>query len=208
MAAKAWPMRGARVVAIPLPEACLATADIPLRRARAPNLLQSRSPDATIRARLVARPGRALAQWRLTMTDAALATPDVSAADTIRTTGILHFTIGVRDHIAAAKFYSEVLGCRHMRSNERYSFMQCGGSYFVLAKIPHHVNPNNPGEDAHHHAFMVEAQEFDRAMAIMRARGVALVKYSDEGHHTFPGRHAYFHDADGNCIEIIDLYKK
>ena len=141
------------------------------------------------------------------MTDAALATPEVSASDTIRTTGILHFTIGVRDHIAAAKFYSEVLGCRHMRSNERYSFMECGGSYFVLAKIPHHVNPNRPGEDAHHHAFMVEAQEFDRAMAIMKARGVPLVKYSDIGHHTFPGRHAYFHDADGNCIEIIHLTK-
>ena len=31
---------------------------------------------------------------------------------------------------------------------------------------------------------------------------------SDEGHATFPGRHAYFHDPDGNGIEIIDLYKK
>ena len=61
------------------------------------------------------------------MTDATLATPAVAASDTIRTIGILHFTIGVRDHIAAAKFYSEVLGCKHMRSNERYSFMQCGG---------------------------------------------------------------------------------
>jgi catechol-2,3-dioxygenase len=68
------------------------------------------------------------------MTDATLATPAVSASDTIITIGILHFTIGVRDHIAAAKFYSEVLGCRHLRSNERYSFMECGGSYFVLAK--------------------------------------------------------------------------
>jgi predicted enzyme related to lactoylglutathione lyase len=63
------------------------------------------------------------------MTDATLATPAVAASDTIRTIGILHFTIGVRDHIAAAKFYSEVLGCRHLRSNERYSFMECGGSY-------------------------------------------------------------------------------
>jgi catechol 2,3-dioxygenase-like lactoylglutathione lyase family enzyme len=143
-----------------------------------------------------------------TMTEGALVTPAVSAADTIRTTGILHFTIGVRDHIAAARFYSEVLGCTHMRSTERYSFMQCGSSYFVLAKMPHHVNPNEPGEDAHHHAFMVEPQEFDRALAIMKARGIELIKYSDAGHITFPGRHAYFHDADGNCIEIIDLYKK
>jgi hypothetical protein len=30
---------------------------------------------------------------------------------------------------------------------------------------------------------------------------------ADEGHTTFPGRRAYFHDPDGNCIEIIDLYK-
>jgi catechol 2,3-dioxygenase-like lactoylglutathione lyase family enzyme len=132
--------------------------------------------------------------------------PATKASDMIKTTGILHFTIGVRDHIAAAEFYSGLLGCRHMRSNERYSFMQCGGSYFVLAKIPHHVNPNNPGEDAHHHAFMVEAPEFDRALAILAARGIPLVRYSDEGHTTFPGRHAYFHDPDGNCIEIIDLY--
>ena len=139
------------------------------------------------------------------MTDAALATADVSASNTIRTTGILHFTIGVRDHIAAAKFYSGLLGCTHMRSSERYSFMQCGASYFVLAKIPHHVNPNNPGEDAHHHAFMVEPSEFDRALLILEARGIALVKYSDQGHHTLLGRHAYFHDPDGNCIEIIDL---
>jgi catechol-2,3-dioxygenase len=140
------------------------------------------------------------------MTDTTVATAKVSASDTIRTTGILHFTIGVRDHIAAAEFYSQVLGCKHMRSNERYSFMQCGASYFVLAKMPHHVNPNRPGEDAHHHAFMVERREFDRALAILKARGIEVIKYSDQGHQTFPGRHAYFHDPDGNCIEIIHLF--
>jgi catechol 2,3-dioxygenase-like lactoylglutathione lyase family enzyme len=141
------------------------------------------------------------------MTDATLATPAVSPSDTIRTIGILHFTIGVRDHIAAAKFYSEVLGCRHLRSNERYSFMECGGSYFVLAKIPHNVNPNNPGEDASS-CLHGNAAGIRSGAPIMKARGVELVKYSDEGHTMFPGRHAYFHDADGNGIEIIDLYKK
>ena len=159
-------------------------------------------------SRVIARLRRASEIRSMPMTGAVLATPEVSASDTIRTTGILHFTIGVRDHIAAAKFYSEVLGCKHMRSTDRYSFMECGGSYFVLARILHHVNPNNPGEDAHHHAFMVQPDEFDRALAIMKARGIEMIKYSDEGHITFPGRHAYFHDADGNCIEIIDLYKK
>ena len=53
---------------------------------------------------------------------------------------------------------------------------------------------------------MVEAQEFDRALAILKARGIKVIKYSDQGHQTFPGRHAYFHDPDGNCIEIIARY--
>lgn len=132
--------------------------------------------------------------------------PAAAPTDTIRTKGILHFTIGVRDHISASKFYSEVLGCKHLRSNSRYSFMECGGSYFVLAKMPNHVNPNEPDEEAHHHAFLVEAEEFDRAVEILFARNIPLVKYSDEGHRSFPGRHAYFHDADGNAIEIISLY--
>lgn len=132
--------------------------------------------------------------------------PVVKASDSIRTTGILHFTIGVRDHISAAKFYCDVLGVKLLRSNTRYSFMDCHGDYFVLAKMDDHVNPNKPGEEAHHHAFMVEEEEFDRAMEILRAKGIPLVKYSDRGHRSFPGRHAYFHDADGNAIEIIWLY--
>src|SRR5262245_19655223 len=85
--------------------------------------------------------------------------------------------------------------------------MECSCTYFVLANIPHDGNPNNPDEDAHHHAFLVEKDEFDRAMEILRVRGIRLVKYSDENHRSFPGRHAYFHDADGNCIEICYLYE-
>lgn len=140
------------------------------------------------------------------MTETAIAKIEVSASDSIRTIGILHFTIGVRDHIAAARFYHELLSCTILRTNERYAFMECGGSYFVLAKIPHHVNPNKPGEDAHHHAFIVEKDEFERAMEILKVRGIEVVKYSDSGHRSFPGRHVYFHDADGNCIEIIYRY--
>jgi catechol 2,3-dioxygenase-like lactoylglutathione lyase family enzyme len=133
--------------------------------------------------------------------------PPASATDSIKTTGILHFTIGVRDHVSAAKFYADVLGCRHLRSSRKFSFMECHGSYFVLARMPNHVNPNGPDEESHHHAFLVDADEFDRAMEILRAREIRLVKYSDEGHRTFPGRHAYFHDADGNAIEICTLYE-
>jgi catechol 2,3-dioxygenase-like lactoylglutathione lyase family enzyme len=129
-----------------------------------------------------------------------------ASTDTIHPKGILHFTIGVRDHISAARFYSDVLGCRIIRSGPRYSFMECGGTFFVLARMPNHVNPNGPGEDAHHHAFIVTPDEFERGLAILEARGIPIIKRSDEGHQVFPGRHAYFHDADGNCLELVDLH--
>ena len=48
------------------------------------------------------------------MTDLVADTARTSLRGPIKTTGILHFTIGVRDHMAAAKFYSELLGCRHL----------------------------------------------------------------------------------------------
>ena len=134
--------------------------------------------------------------------------PPATAKDRIQTKGILHFTIGVRDHEAAALFYADLLSCTHIRSNRRYAFMECGGSYFVLARMANHTNPNDDADDGHHHAFIVEPAEFDRALQILAARDIRIVRRSDEGHNTFPGRHVYFHDADGNCIELIDLDKK
>ena len=131
--------------------------------------------------------------------------PPVTARDRIRPKGILHFTIGVRDHHAAAAFYADLLSCTHLRSNHRYAFMECGGAHFVLASMPNHTNPNAPDDDGHHHAFIVEPAEFDRALEILAARNIAIVRRADQGHTSFPGRHVYFHDVDGNGIELIDL---
>jgi len=52
----------------------------------------------------------------------------------------------VRDHIAAAKFYSEVLAASTCARTSATPSCQCGGSYFVLAKIPITSIRTNPGE--------------------------------------------------------------
>lgn len=124
----------------------------------------------------------------------------------IQTTGILHFTIPVRDHHTAAVWYRDLLGCEINRINRFFAFMRCGKDWFVLATMPpEHLNANPPKGTKNHHAFMVRREEFDRAMDVIKARGVEIVKYEDTGHVSFPGRHVYFHDPDGNCLEIIDL---
>ena len=122
----------------------------------------------------------------------------------IHTTGVLHFTITVRDHEAAAKYYSDLIGCSITRINRHFAFMRCGDDHFVLAKIDSHVSPNPPGGTHFHHAFIVEPPEFDRAHELVKSWGIEILAYDEVGHRTFPGRHLYFHDPDGNGIEIVD----
>ncbi len=128
----------------------------------------------------------------------------MAATRGIQSKRILHFTISVRDHIKAAEYYCELLGCECTRSSDHFSFMKCGDDFFVLSKMPHHVNPNPPGGTWHHSAFVVEPAEFDHAMAVIKERKINILKYEEVGHRSFPGRHVYFHDPDGNGIEIID----
>jgi len=95
----------------------------------------------------------------------------------IRTKGVLHFTISVRDHRAAAKYYSELIGCKITRINDHFAFMQSGEDHFVLARMDNHVNPNPPGGTHFHHAFIVDPPEFDRAYELLKARGVEILGY-------------------------------
>lgn len=123
----------------------------------------------------------------------------------IEPTGILHFTIGVTDLEASRRFYEEVVGCTYWRQNDTTVFMKAGDDYFVLSRTGYHQPPNKGTDTLIHHAFTVAADEFDVAMAYLEEKGVDVLLYEDTGHRSFSGRHAYFHDPDGNAIEIIDL---
>lgn len=125
---------------------------------------------------------------------------------------ILHFTIGVTDLDRATAFYKDVLGCRLVRQNRSrtMSFMEAGGDHFVLTATGRHVRPNGPGETAFHHAFVVAPEAYDAAVAYLEGQGIELMeargklRTPDTPHTTFPGRHVYFHDPDGNGVEITD----
>lgn len=123
----------------------------------------------------------------------------------VKPTGILHFTIGVADLERGRRFYEDVLGCTYWRQNDTTVFMRAGEDYFVLSKSGYHQAPNKGDDTLIHHAFIVEGGDFDAAMAHLEAKGVEVLLYEDKGHRSFSGRHAYFHDPDGNAIEIIDF---
>ena len=125
---------------------------------------------------------------------------------------ILHFTIGVTDLDRATDFYQKILGCKLLRQNRRHnmSFMEAGGDFFVLTSTGRHVNPNAPGDTEFHHAFVVAPEAYDEAVATLEREGIELlwpktkVEGPDTQHNTFPGRHVYFYDPDGNGLEITD----
>ena len=65
--------------------------------------------------------------------------------------------------------------------------------------------PNKGREILLHHAFFVQGEDFDTAVAHLEANGIEILLYENEGHRSFTGRHLYFHDPDGNAIEFIDF---
>lgn len=129
----------------------------------------------------------------------------MTAENPLHAKGILHFTISVSDHVKASQFYSDILGCEVERVSDHFAFMKAGSDYFVLYRNPEHVPPNAPRGTRFHHAFIVSPEEFDRARDLIRARGIEELQPGTQNHRSFPGRHIYFHDLDGNGVEITDV---
>jgi catechol 2,3-dioxygenase-like lactoylglutathione lyase family enzyme len=122
-----------------------------------------------------------------------------------RPRGILHFTLSVSDLDRAQRFYEGVVGATFWRRNDTTVFMRCGDDYFVLSRTGYHTPPNRGRDTLIHHAFIVPLEDFDAALAHVEASGIEVLLYEDKGHRSFTGRHAYFHDPDGNAIELIDF---
>jgi catechol 2,3-dioxygenase-like lactoylglutathione lyase family enzyme len=125
----------------------------------------------------------------------------------LKTQGVVHFTIPVKDLDRAERFYTEVMGMERLRRTAHMVFVRAGTDCFVLTYSENPIDPN-PG-DAHdiHHAFRVSAAEYDRAKAFLAQRGIRIFKEEERRSGTFQGRSAYFHDPDRNVLEIIDLVR-
>ena len=125
----------------------------------------------------------------------------------LKTQGVVHFTIPVKDLDRAEKFYTEVMGMERLRRNNHMIFMRAGADCFVLAYSEKPVEPNAGDRHDIHHAFRVSPAEYDRAKVFLAERGIRIFKEEHRGAGTFQGRSAYFHDPDRNVLEIIDLVR-
>ena len=123
----------------------------------------------------------------------------------LKTEGVLHFTIPVKDLDRSEKFYTEILGMEKLRRTDHMVFMRASGTCFVLTYSENEINPNRANKHEIHSAFTVTKDEYDRAKQWLPSQGIPIIKEEDRNRGTFRGRSAYFHDPDRNVIEIIDL---
>jgi catechol 2,3-dioxygenase-like lactoylglutathione lyase family enzyme len=125
----------------------------------------------------------------------------------LKTEGVLHFTIPVKNLDRAEKFYGEILGFKKIGRTDRIVFMRAGSDYFNLTYSENPITFNAAGRHEIHSAFRVTPQAYEEALRSLPASGVEIFKQEDRRVGVFVGRSAYIRDPDGNVIEFIDLVR-
>jgi catechol 2,3-dioxygenase-like lactoylglutathione lyase family enzyme len=121
--------------------------------------------------------------------------------------GLAHFSIPVSNVAASEKFYTEIVGCRHLFTTppKTMSFLDAGGVCVILCQ---HEAPINPVLDDHngvHHSFMLRTEDYDAALENLKANGVEIFFEEDRQGGVVNGPRCYFRDPDGTVLEYIDL---
>jgi catechol 2,3-dioxygenase-like lactoylglutathione lyase family enzyme len=125
----------------------------------------------------------------------------------LKTEGVLHFTIPVKNLDRSEKFYCETLGFRKIGRSDRIVFLRAGEDFFNLTYSENPITLNAAGRHEIHSAFRVTPQEYERILTLLPQSGVEIFKQEDRRVGVFVGRSAYIRDPDGNVIEFIDLVR-
>lgn len=123
----------------------------------------------------------------------------------IRTKGVAHFTIPVSDTVRSQAFYTDILGLAVVQSNHERGmvFLDSGGDCLILARVAAPISTARQHDV--HHAFIVDHDDYAGALDSLRKDGVEILHAEDRQGGAVNGPRAYFHDPDGNVLEIIDL---
>jgi catechol 2,3-dioxygenase-like lactoylglutathione lyase family enzyme len=123
----------------------------------------------------------------------------------LKTEGVLHFTIPVKNLDRAEKFYTEMLGFEKVGRTDRIVFLRAGDHFFNLTYSENPITLNAANRHEIHSAFRVTPQTYDETLKTLPAKGIEIFKQEDRQTGVFVGRSAYIRDPDGNVLEFIDL---
>jgi catechol 2,3-dioxygenase-like lactoylglutathione lyase family enzyme len=120
---------------------------------------------------------------------------------------VVHVSIPVSDVANSTRFYTEIVGCRHLATvnQGRMAFLDAAGTCLILVEREAPINPRQDNHGGVHHAFAVAHDEYSAALDHLRAHGVEIAFEEDRQGGVINGPRAYFHDPDGTVLEFIDL---
>ena len=120
---------------------------------------------------------------------------------------MVHFSIPVSDVERSTRFYTEIVGCRHLATVAQgtMAFLDAAGTCLILVKRDPPINLRLEDHGGVHHSFGIAHDEYPAALDHLRANGVAITFEEDRRGGIVNGPRAYFHDPDGTVLEFIDL---
>jgi catechol 2,3-dioxygenase-like lactoylglutathione lyase family enzyme len=120
---------------------------------------------------------------------------------------VAHFSIPVSDVAQSTRFYTDIVGCRHLQTVGRgtMAFLDAAGTCLILVKRDPPINARPEDHGGVHHSFAVAHEDYEAALGHLRANGVEITFEEDRQGGVVNGPRAYFHDPDGTVLEFIDL---
>ena len=120
---------------------------------------------------------------------------------------VMHFSIAVSDMDRSVKFYSEVLGFKHLATTptKHLSFLDAAGTCILLHKQDAPINPRLWDGHGYHHAFVVDEKDYEAAKTYIASKGLEIIGEEDPPGYCIAGPRFYFRDPDGTVLEFINL---
>src|ERR1700730_11372100 len=121
--------------------------------------------------------------------------------------GLVHFSIPVSDFAASTRFYTDIVGLKHLATVAQGSmaFLDAAGVCVILVKRDPPINPTPENHGGVHHSFGIARGGYNEALAHLRSHGVEITFEEDRQGGVINGPRAYFNDPDGTVLEFIDL---
>jgi catechol 2,3-dioxygenase-like lactoylglutathione lyase family enzyme len=117
---------------------------------------------------------------------------------------VAHFSIPVSDIARSTRFYTEIVGCKHLSTAPRgdMAFLNAAGTCLILVKRDPPINPVLDDHGDVHHSFVIAHEGYPAALDHLRAHGVEIAFEEDRQGGVVNGPRAYFHIPTARCWSL------
>jgi catechol 2,3-dioxygenase-like lactoylglutathione lyase family enzyme len=114
----------------------------------------------------------------------------------LKTTGIDHVVLHVKDLARAKKFYVDFLGMEIEHERSWQLFLKCGAQGVALFEAEDGEEIHG-GSEMNHMALRLKAGEYEKVKALLEERGIEVTGRTGDPHCV------YFSDPDGHRLQLL-----